>query len=384
MSSQIDPPPFTISRPQARRIWLHAQRLDSPAPFGEGLAATPAAVAHLGYVQIDTISVIERCHHHILWTRIPSYRREHLHRAQSIDKNVFEYWTHALSYVPTGDVGVYLNAMRRRRRLEGRFASVTPEVSRKVLKLIRKQGPVTIREIDDDVLVEKQGLWSSRKPSKHALEKAFYDGVLTVSERRGMLRSYELMERHFGWTTRPKPASDAQVLTYLFDRALRSQGIVSLDSICHLDAARKPLMRRLIDRKVRSKQLVPVVLQGQGKTEHWTLPENLETSLDPPQMTHILSPFDPLIIQRKRTHLFFDYLHTFEAYVPKEKRVFGYFTLPVLAGDEFVAAIDLKTDRSKRCVLVQNWTWLKKRRPAALKRTVEEALHAFEAFQLAR
>jgi hypothetical protein len=90
-----------VGSAQARRIWLHAQRLDSTAPFGAGPAATPAAIAHLGYLQIDTIYVIERSHHHILHTRIPSYRREHLHRAQSIDKTIFEYWTHALSYLPT-------------------------------------------------------------------------------------------------------------------------------------------------------------------------------------------------------------------------------------------------------------------------------------------
>ncbi len=89
---------------QGRRppIWLRAQRLDTPAPFGDGPQATSAAVAHLGYVQIDTINVIERCHHHILWTRaFPDYRRAHLHQAQTVDKSVFEYWTHALSYVPT-------------------------------------------------------------------------------------------------------------------------------------------------------------------------------------------------------------------------------------------------------------------------------------------
>jgi uncharacterized protein YcaQ len=113
MSRTADKPiPLTQSR--ARRIWLRAQRLDASAPFGDGPAATPAAVEHLGYVQIDTINVIERCHHHILYTRIPSYRREHLGQAQSIDKTVFEYWTHALSYLPTSTMRFYVGAMKRR------------------------------------------------------------------------------------------------------------------------------------------------------------------------------------------------------------------------------------------------------------------------------
>src|SRR6185436_6561307 len=108
--------PHALTKFQARRIWLRAQRLDIRAPFGDGPQATRAAVEHLGYVQIDTINVIERCHHHILYTRIPKYQREHLRRAQSVDKSVFEYWTHALSYVPTRDIRFFIGAMRRETR----------------------------------------------------------------------------------------------------------------------------------------------------------------------------------------------------------------------------------------------------------------------------
>src|SRR5450756_850455 len=100
--------PIALAKTDARRIWLHAQRLDTSAPFGAGPAATRAAVEHLGYVQIDTINVIERCHHHILWTRIPEYRRAHLRQAQSVDKSVFEYWTHALAYVPANDLRFFI------------------------------------------------------------------------------------------------------------------------------------------------------------------------------------------------------------------------------------------------------------------------------------
>src|SRR6202171_5682103 len=109
-------PSHPLTKAEARRIWLHAQRLDTPVPFGDGPQAIAAAVEHLGYVQIDTINVIERCHHHILFTRIPAYRRAHLRLAQSIDKSVFEYWTHALSYVPTRDLRFFIAEMRRHRR----------------------------------------------------------------------------------------------------------------------------------------------------------------------------------------------------------------------------------------------------------------------------
>ena len=382
-----------LTKAAARQLWLRAQRLDTSAPFGEGPQATAAAVEHLGYVQIDTINVIERCHHHILWTRIPNYRRADLRQAQSVDKSVFEYWTHALSYVPAKDLRFFIPAMKRHRR-EGHkwFSSVSPADLRKVLRLIRRDGALTIRDIDDDVLVDKVHLWASRKPSKRALQLAFHTGVLTISERSGMLKTYELMARHFGWdkppNKPPKPASATEASNYLLDRALRSQGLVSLDSICHLDAPSKPGVRRLIEARVRRNELVPVALEGAGKQEHWARPETLENAGDAAsELVHILSPFDPLIIQRKRTHLFFDYEHRFEAYVPREKRRFGYFALPVLVGGDIVAALDLKTDRKDRKLLVQKWSWVGNGAPRGarkdLKRRIEQELHRFERFQLA-
>ena len=105
-------PSHPLDKTEARRIWLRAQRLDTSAPFGEGPQATAAAVEHLGYVQIDTINVIERCHHHILWNRIPDYRRADLRQAQSVDKSVFEYWTHALAYVPSADLRFFIPDMK--------------------------------------------------------------------------------------------------------------------------------------------------------------------------------------------------------------------------------------------------------------------------------
>src|SRR2546430_5272165 len=377
-----------LTKTEARRVWLRAQRLDVPAPFGEGPGATAAAVEHLGYVQIDTINVIERCHHHILYSRIPAYRRADLKQAQSVDKSVFEYWTHALSYVPARDFRFFLPLMREHKR-EGHkwFASVKPADMRKVMRLI-KAGPLTIRDIEDDVLVDKEHLWQSRKPSKRALQLAFYTGAVTISERNGMLKTYELMTRHFGWDKPPKGASAREATAYLLDRALRAQGVVSLDSICHLDAPSKPSVRRLIEARMRRKELVPVTLEGAGKQEHWALPETLENpGGGPSELVHILSPFDPLSIQRKRTHLFFGYEHRFEAYVPREKRVFGYFALPVLVGDDIVAALDLKTDRRSRQLLLPKWHWVGDRAQRGarkdLKRRIEEELHRFEQFQLA-
>jgi len=377
--------PVPLTAAQARRIWLRAQRLDAPAPFGAGAQATPAAVAHLGYVQIDTINVVERCHHQILYTRIPDYQREHLRQAQSADKSVFEYWTHALAYIPTADIRFFTRAMKSEdggRSLT--FSLVKRGDLQKVLGRIRRNGPLTIRDIDDDVLVDKIHEWASRKPSKRALQLAFFRGILTVSRREGMLKTYDLATRHFGWERLPKAAAESERMAYLTDRALRAQGVVSLDSICHLDAPRKAAITKVIGARVRRRELLPVALDG-AKHEHWVTPALLEAPLEPMSDTvHILNPFDPLVIQRKRLAAIFDYEHRFEAYVPKEKRVFGYFAQPVLVGDAIVAVLDLKTDRDRGKLLIQKWTWLARAGRKELRRKIEAELDRFERFQLAR
>src|SRR6516162_1002002 len=265
-----------LGLPDARRIWLAAQRLSERAPFGDRPEATPAAVGHLGYVQIDTINVIERSHHHILYTRIPAYRREHLRAAQSTDKTVFEYWTHALSYIATSDLPYFLGDMKRRRLAPPSwYKTVTAADVRKAVARVRREGALTIRDIDDDELVEKNHPWASRKPSKRALQVAFYAGLVTISARAGMLKTYELMDRHFGWAKPPKPASERARNDYALERALRSQGVVSLDSIAQLGTrGNRPAIRKLIDARVRRGELVPVHIAG-DKAAHWTTPESL-------------------------------------------------------------------------------------------------------------
>jgi len=379
--------PVTLGRADARRIWLRAQRLDTREPFGSGPAATRAAVEHLGYVQIDTIHVIERCHHHILWSRIPGYRRADLRRAQSADKTVFEYWTHALSYVPVRDFRFSVPAMLRQRRepIPPWFRGVTDADVRRVVRLILREGPLTIRDFKDEDLVEKDHPWASRKPSKSALQLAFHRGRLVISARTGMVKTYELTERHFGWDRLPRAATGRQVHDHLIDRALTAQGLISVDSACHLQRGPvKAAVRELIEARVKRRRLVPVTVEGVERTRFWADPAALDRAPSPdPELVHLLSPFDPLIILRKRLAQLFDYEHLFEAYVPKAKRVYGYFALPVLVGDQVVAVLDLKTDREKGALLIQQWTWLDRADRRRHRPMIEAELDRFERFQLA-
>lgn len=375
----------SLTKSQFRSLWLKAQGLDETHPFGKGPKATTEIVKHLGYVQIDTIHVIERSHHHILYTRNPDYKRAHLHQAQSKDKSVFEYWTHALAYIATDDFKYFIPAMKRRKKNpHSWYGPIAKPDMQKVFGLIKKDGPISIRDIDDDVLVDKDHPWASKKPSKKAMQVAFNGGDLVICERQGMLKKYELTLRHFGWDKLPKAATTAEVLDYEIDRALKAQAVVSIESICYLqNAQRKKDILKRIEARVRKGLLLSVAVEGCEKVKFWAKPEILDGEINRAnELTHILSPFDPLVIQRKRFHMFFDYDHRFEAYLPKEKRKYGYFTLPVIIGDKAVAVLDLKADRQQQKLLMQQWSWLGKHKSQNNKKLIEQELHRFEKFQL--
>ena len=275
--------PIALPKAQARRIWLRAQRLDEAAPFGDGPEATRAAVEHLGYVQIDTINVVERCHHQILYTRIPAYQREHLRQAQTVDKTVFEYWTHALSYVPTRDMRFFV------RRDEAEWQAAQRLVSRgEGRRPAPRAGAHPHATARSPSATSTMTCWWRRTtpgraaslPSARCSSRSIAACSPSASAP-GMLKTYELMTRHFGWDAAPKPASEARVSDYLLDRALRSQGVVSLDSICHLDAPRKPAMRRLIERARAPRRAGAGRARGRGQAEHWVRPEVLDPAIHP-------------------------------------------------------------------------------------------------------
>ena len=174
----------------ARRLWLDRQGLLDAAPFGSGAEGALAAIRRLGYLQIDTIFVVERAHHHILWSRVPDYRPAHLHFLQSDSKQVFEFWTHALSFIPTEDFRYFVRSMREHAREPSFFFRMVTAAQRAaLLRRIKREGPISIRQIEEEKK-EKDHDWASRKPSKRVLEHLFYSGRLAVHRRDGMLKNY--------------------------------------------------------------------------------------------------------------------------------------------------------------------------------------------------
>ena len=275
-------------------------------------------------------------------------------------------------------------AMKRHRdNPVGWFGAVSQEDLRRIVARVRRDGALSIRDIDDDELVDKDHPWASRKPSKRALQMAFFAGLLTIGARAGMVKTYELTDRHFGWEKRPRPATErADPRLPPRPRPARpGHRQPRLD----LPPRRRPQAGDSAGDRGPGAAASARAGRGGGRRQDHALdaardrrhPARAGPRPRPPPL-----PFDPLVIQRKRLSLLFGYDHRFEAYVPKEKRVLGYFALPVLAGDRIVAAIDLKTDRAAGKLLIQQWTWVGEGNEPAHKPPIEEALHRFERFQL--
>ena len=220
----------TITADHARRIALCCQRLDGrwhPRPGPEGTAET---IEGLGYVQIDTIAVVHRAHEHTLWCRQPDYDPRMLHQLLAHDRRVFEYWTHAASYVPMADYRYYVRRMRAVAS-GGRTRDWMKENRRTVADVrrrIREEGPLLAADFKEMEAGKRGPWWEGRKPSKIALECLFDTGELMIDERRNFQRVYDLAERVLPDSVDPTPPQPAEQARWAVRRALGNRGVATM------------------------------------------------------------------------------------------------------------------------------------------------------------
>ncbi|MBN1661859.1 MAG: YcaQ family DNA glycosylase [Anaerolineae bacterium] len=349
-----------ISKEAARRLALAFQLLDgemSTLPTGqEGVARTIEA---LGYVQIDTIAVIARAHHHTLWTRRPDYRPDMLHSLQVDDRRIFEYWGHAASYLPMADYRYYLPRMQRHRAPDDGWVSRRPEVLdllHPVLERIRAEGPLTARDFDPPPGTKRSGWWDW-KPAKSALELLFWRGELMISERRGFEKVYDLTERVLPAGVDTRLPGDDEVARFVVHRALSAHGVAAEREIVdYIHAAPKGAVSTALADMTASGEVVRLQV-GEITSLYYALPATLEGVDRPgpsPSRAALLSPFDNLIIHRQRMSDLFDFAYSLECYTPVAKRRYGYFVLPILWGDRLVGRLDPKADRKARRLIVRS------------------------------
>ncbi|MDZ7854616.1 winged helix-turn-helix domain-containing protein [Sphaerotilus sp.] len=336
-----------------RPLALQPQGLGPSPVFGQGAAGALRAIEHLGYVQIDTLAVIERAHHHVLWSRVPGYAPEHLNTLLR-DGSVFEHWFHAASCLPMRDYRFSLPLMASVREGHTWHAGRTDAaVMRQLLDRVRVDGPLTLRSLGQPSGVNGgQGGWWNAGPLKHALDRLFMQGDLMVRERYGMEKVYDLAERVLpsGLDLR-EPTLD-ECARHWLDTVVRAHGVVTWTQLLHLRTgpAIRDAMRRAVDERLADRSLV--------RLEEAVLPDAYAdaaalAALDSAAPTshravRLLSPFDNAVIHRERLLGLFGLDYRLECYTAAPKRVYGYFCLPILFGDRFVGRVDCKAHRRER------------------------------------
>jgi len=351
----------SLSLEEARRLAVRCQLLDGVVDFPVGKEGVGRAIEHLGYVQIDTISVVARAHHQTLRARRKDYDVQMLHELLAEDRRIFEYWGHAASYLPMTDYRFYLPKMHRApwSKYEREWLAANTDLVRQVYERIRKEGPLASKDFKRPD-GEKGGIWWNWKPAKMALEILFSQGELTVTERRSFQRVYDLTERVLPASVDLKEPSVAEVNRFLVLRALGAHGVATPSEIrWHIKGPSTAEIAIAIEALVEEGTIVPVSIEGQNAQELYAHPEALEEAvgLPKPDGCSFLCPFDNLIIQRERIEWLFDFDYTLECYVPAQKRVHGYFVFPILFGDRLVGRLDPKADRRAKRLIVKRLTF---------------------------
>lgn len=335
----------SIGLKEAQRLVMSSQKLMGP------VLSSQQIIEHLGYVQIDTISVVERAHHHVFWSRNSKYRPSDLDVLVR-QRKAFEYWSHAASFLPMTEYRYTLPMKRAFRKKETGWHPRDPKMMSAVLRRIKREGPLRSKDFENS----KQGQtgWWDWKPAKKALERLFFEGKLEVSGRSGFQKVYDLPERVIPSSVDTSMPTDQEYFRFLVDRTLRHHGLATIDEIGYLAKKEtKQKITKTVQAMLSDKELVEVQV-GDLSKRYFAYPESLNQLPRAHSKILILSPFDNLVIQRQKMKDLFHYDYQIECYVPAKKRKFGYFCLPIFKGCQPVGRMDCKVDRSIETLKIQS------------------------------
>jgi len=361
--------PRIITPAVARRLAISRQRLagSAPAPDRDGIMEV---VRDIGCLQLDPISVVARSHQLVLWSRLGAYDLAELDALLWEERRLFEYWAHAASIVLTEDYPIHRWLMRRypratyshgRRTLQ--WLEENKALRRHVLLQIRRRGPVRIGDLEDrSQQAWRSGGWTTERNVARMLDVLWTQGKVMVARRRGLEKFWDLAERILpNWTPR-EHLTDLQVTRRAAQRSLRALGVGTVRHVKnHFTAGRYPGLTRVVSELEREGrvQRVEVADDVRPYPDEWfvhsedlPLLERIEAGEWDPRTT-LLSPFDNLITARDRTELLFEFRFRTEIYVPRAKRLFGYYLLPILHGDKLIGRVDAAMDRKGNRLLVK-------------------------------
>jgi len=327
-----------------RRLALTAQGLLQAQPFGRGLEGARKAINHIGYVQIDTISVVERAHHHIFHSRVPKFKSV-MTNQMLLDGDIFEYWSHAAAFLPIADFRFSL--LYKRAIKSGQthwYKNPDKKLMGELLVRIRSDGPIRSRDIETNAT--KRAGWWDWKPAKKALEQLYMQGDLMVSDREGFQKTYDLTERVLRSHVNTQMPSMEEFAAHIVDQQLRCHGFVSLKGLTY--QRRNTELRKAVKALVNERLAQRTLEEVQVSSGEVFILETGALERRLPRLNSrmlILSPFDNSVIQRDRLKALFQYDYKIECYVPSTKRQYGYFCLPLLYRGDFIGRMDCKAHR---------------------------------------
>jgi len=342
-----------LANSTVRRLALRRQ---FPDELPGGAAGVSALVERLGYLQLDTIRVVGRAQHFVLWNRLPGYERRHLREAAYDSGALFEYYGHAAGYLPLSDYRYYVPAMRSfpwGGWWKRRAAELHPVMER-VRTRIEHEGPLASRDFKEAPR-EASGGWGSWKVAKYALTHLWLAGELMIVNRDGFERVFELTERVLPKDVDRRPPTDGELGRFLVRRALGGLGAATeRDLHWYLTVYRSRALP--LDELVCAGEIVEVQVDG---TVHYTRPEFLDDlPIEPPTpRLRIVNPFDGLVINRQRLERLFGFRYALECYKKADQREFGYYTLPLLWGERFIGRLDAKAERKRQTLVLRGLWW---------------------------
>lgn len=342
----------SLSIQQAKKLVLLSQKLPPAKQASSALNATLSAIEHLGYIQIDTISAIERAHHHTLWNRNPRYKTEHLDELLD-SRQMFEYWSHAAAYLPMKDYRFSLpRKLAIKDGLLDHWYHRDEALMEMVLKRIENEGPLLARDFSGKG--NSSAFWAP-KPAKQALENLFLQGRLMVARRKNFQKVYDLTERVIPQDTDTSMPSPSEQSRHLITRFLQANGLGRAAEMAYLRPGTKRAVSAMLEEMASNNELLRIRV---GADTYYALPDSMDLLSKPLSRSklNILSPFDNLLIQRKRMKTLFNFDYQIECYLPAAKRRYGYFSLPILWDAQLVARMDCKADRKTSVLHINHLT----------------------------
>ncbi|MGB0504879.1 MAG: winged helix-turn-helix domain-containing protein [Pikeienuella sp.] len=352
----------TLSNRTARRIFMGRHGLADPPTPKQSKSDLRALIQRLGFVQVDSINTVERAHHMTLFARNQTYRKQHLVDLIEADRAMFENWTHDASIIPVEYFPMWMRAMADKApkiaRDWGHWGREGfQEQAQEVLKEIAQRGPCRTRDMGKDE-ARSSGGWWEWNPSKASLEWLWRTGDLCVCRREGFQKVYDLTENVIPAEFRGPVPDRAALIDWACNAALDRLGFATHGDLAAFWALISPAEAKVW---AEGQDLVEVEVEsadGSKPRRHFARAGLLdEVPPEVPGRVRVLSPFDPMIRDRKRTKRLFGFEYTIEVFVPEPKRKYGYYVFPLLEGDKLIGRIDMKADRASSALHVTG-LWL--------------------------